>query len=431
MDARTCATHILQHVLGKQHSLSAALPSFLPRLTDPAQRAYTQQLCYGVLRWQPQLEVILQRLMSKPLRAKDMDIHCLLLLGLYQIVHIQTAPHAAVSETVSVTRQLKKNWARSLVNAVLRNFLRVQQELLMECGSNESFQSAHPEWLLNAIRQAWPADWQSIVNANNQQAPMWLRVNVQKTSPQDYLGQLLDAGIDASIPGDDAAILLGQATDVTQLPGFAEGHVSVQDAAAQLAARIIDLQPQQRVLDACAAPGGKMAHMLELQPALALMLALDKDAERLNRVDENLQRLGLTASVMTADAGSPNDWWDGQPFDRILLDSPCSGTGVIRRHPDIKALRKPADIQALSSQQSKLLDALWPLLKVGGKLLYATCSILPPENSLQIAGFLRAHQDASVLPNWPGVGRDASPGLQILPGESSMDGFYYACLQKT
>jgi 16S rRNA (cytosine967-C5)-methyltransferase len=360
-----------------------------------------------------------------------MDIHCLLLLGLYQIVHIQTAAHAAVSETVSVTRQLKKNWAKSLVNAVLRNFLREQTGLLAECGNNERFNSAHPEWLLNAIRQAWPNDWHSIVEANNQQAPMWLRVNLQKTSAQNYLTQLQDAGINASIQGDDAAILLGQATDVTRLPGFAEGYVSVQDGAAQLAARIIDLQPGQRVLDACAAPGGKMAHMLEIQPALALMLALDKDADRLNRVDENLQRLGLTASVLTADAGSPNDWWDGQQFDRILLDSPCSGTGVIRRHPDIKALRKPADIQATSNLQANLLAALWPLLKAGGKLLYATCSILPQENSLQIERFLQAQHDASLLPNWPGVGRDTSPGLQILPGESSMDGFYYACLQKT
>ncbi len=430
MDPRTCATLVLQQVLGKQRSLTSVLPDYFPRLDDPGQQAFTQQLCYGVLRWQPQLEVILNSLMDKALRRKDQDLHCLLLLGLFQILHLQTPDHAAVSETVAVTRRLKKPWARSLVNAVLRNLLRRQQETLKSCDDNPAYQSAHPAWLRERIEQAWPEQAPEILAANNRQAPMWLRLNRNRTSVDEYLKQLEQTGLPASLYAPTGAIRLEQATDVTRLPGFSEGLVSVQDAAAQFTAGILAAEQGHRLLDACSAPGGKTAQILETTTRLDC-LALDQDPARLKRVDDTLQRLGLSASTLCADAADTDSWWNGQQFDRILLDAPCSGTGVIRRHPDIKILRREDDIQSLSEQQQRLLRSLWPLLKTGGRLVYATCSIMPEENQHQIAAFVHAHADARHCPPELPVGQALEYGTQILPGEQAMDGFYYACLEKS
>ncbi|HFE32048.1 MAG TPA: 16S rRNA (cytosine(967)-C(5))-methyltransferase RsmB, partial [Gammaproteobacteria bacterium] len=318
-----------------------------------------------------------------------------------------------------------------LVNAVLRNFQRQAEELLAAADASEPGRWAHPQWLIDSVRTAWPDDWQRILTANNERAPMTLRVNVRQQSRDDYLQRLEQAGIDAeATTHSDGGIRLRSPCDVTQLPGFSEGAVSVQDEAAQLAAQLLDVRPGQRVLDVCAAPGGKTAHILERSDDIAL-LAVDIEARRLQRVTDNLQRLGLQAEVREGDARRPDDWWDGRPFERILLDAPCSASGVIRRHPDIKLLRRPGDIETLLELQGEILRAIWPLLAPGGMLLYATCSVLPQENQQRVAAFLAEQPDAEGRPLEADWGRASGIGRQILPGGvAQMDGFYYACLHK-
>lgn len=430
MKSRTAAAKVLAQVLGKGRSLGGILPPALAQLRKDGERALAQEMCYGVLRWYPRLAALVERLLSKPLKERDADVRSLLLLGLYQIIYMRVPDHAAVTETVAAARDLGKPWAGGLVNAVLRNYLRDSAHLLEEVDQNEAAALAHPAWLLELIKHAWPRDWQAIVTANNQRPPMALRVNAQHRERDAYLRMLVDDGIAAfPAPYTTHGVILEQPTDVERLPGFNEGWVSVQDSAAQLAAELLDVQPGQRVLDACAAPGGKAAHILESQPGIDLT-ALDSDAARLKRVDENLRRLQLQARLIEGDAAQPAAWWDGVMYDRILLDAPCSATGVIRRHPDIKILRRPDDIAALAELQGRMLQALWPLLKPGGMFLYATCSILPQENEQQITRFLAAQTDAcekAIDASW---GNPGEAGRQILPGENNMDGFYYACLQK-
>ncbi len=430
MKSRTAAAKVLAQVLGKGRSLGGVLAPALAQLRQDGERALAQEMCYGVLRWYPRLAAILERLLSKPLKERDADVRGLLLLGLYQIIYMRVPDHAAVAETVAAARGLGKPWAGGLVNAVLRNYLRDSAHLLEEVDQNEAAALAHPAWLLELIKNAWPRDWQAIVTANNQRPPMALRVNARHRERDAYLRVLIDAGIAACpAPHTPHGITLEQPIDVERLPGFSEGWVSVQDSAAQLAATLLDVQPGQRVLDACAAPGGKAAHILESQPGIDLT-ALDSDAARLKRVNENLRRLHLQARLIEGDAAQPAAWWDGVMYDRILLDAPCSATGVIRRHPDIKVLRRPGDIAALAELQGRMLQALWPLLKRGGMFLYATCSILPQENEQQITHFLTAQTDAcekAIDASW---GNPREAGRQILPGENGMDGFYYACLQK-
>jgi len=314
---------------------------------------------------------------------------------------------------------------------VLRRYQREQAVLDAAAEAEPVARHAHPHWLLTRLQQDWPDDWQAVCAANNARAPMTLRVNTLRGSPADYQQRLTEAGLAAtSQPHAPAALVLTEPTDVAALPGFAAGDVSVQDAAAQLAAPLLDVQAGQRVLDACAAPGGKTAHLLENNPS-AELVALDNDAARLDRVAETLARLQLAARLLHADAGQVVDWWDGKPFDRILLDAPCSASGVIRRHPDIKALRRAVDIDALAAQQARLLDALWPCLAPGGKLLYVTCSVLAAENGRQVKTFLARTPDAAALPLAADWGRPAGHGRQILPGEADMDGFFYALLVKT
>ena len=430
MHVRALAATVVFQALSEGRSLAETLPNAVERLRDSSERALLQELSYGTLRWYPQLDGVAQLLLRKPFKRKDGDVFALLLVGLYQLMHLRVAPHAAVSLSVSAVDDLGKSWAKGLVNAVLRGYQRDPALLARACTAPGA-QLAHPDWLLAAFKRDWPDHWQAIAQANNARPPMTLRVNQGRVERDAYLAQLEQKSLLARV-SDFApdALTLDQPIDVLHLPEFARGWVSVQDAAAQLAAQLLDAKAGERVLDACAAPGGKSAHILERQPALAELVAVDRDAQRMRRVSENLQRLELQARCIVADAVATADWWDGRPFDRILLDAPCTATGVIRRHPDIKVLRRDADVAGLVAQQARLLHALWPLLQEGGTLVYATCSVLREENELQMQNFLNAHvhaQEISVDAAW---GHACAVGRQILPGEADMDGFYYAILRK-
>lgn len=424
---RALAARAVHAVLHHGRALDDALEAQRATL-PPDDSALLYELTYGTVRWSFTLEAIRAAFMPRPLRAADRDIAALVLVGLYQLRHTRVPAHAAVAQTVDAVAVLEKPWARKLVNALLRRYQR-EPDVLDPLTSDPVVRYSHPRWLLTALEAAWPQAWTAIVQANNERAPLTLRVNVRKVSRDAYLQHLADAHL-AARPGEpDTAIVPERPVPVTALPGFAEGWVSVQDAAAQWAAVLLDAQDGERALDACAAPGGKAAHLLERAPALALT-ALDKDPARLLRVEQGFARLGLAATTRAADASQPDTWWDGHPYAAILLDAPCSGTGVIRRHPDIKIHRTAADVVRLQATQSALLEALWPLLARGAKLLYATCSVLPSENEEQIMQFRARHRDASeVTLSVPGaVARPA--GLQILPGSADRDGFYYACLRK-
>lgn len=428
MSARYLATKILTTVLQGGISLNEAFARFAPPTTLDV--SLVKELCYGCLRYYPRLQAIIRQLLARPLKPKDKDIEILMALGLYQMLAMRIPEHAAVAETVNATKKLGKTWARGVVNAVLRNFQRSKDSLLKDITEQEA-QFAHPTWLLHRIQQAWPNDWQTIVEANNQHPPLTLRVNLKRQSRDAYLQLLVAKGIEAiATPYSTSGISLASPIDVKKLPGFTKGHVSVQDLAAQLATQLLAVKPGQRVLDACAAPGGKTAHILEAQPALAELVAIDKDEKRLLRVEENLARLSLSARLICADAADTKTWWDGRRFERILLDAPCSATGVIRRHPDIKYLRQEQDFHSLPQQQLQLLNALWPLLASGGVLVYATCSIMPEENTQTITHFLSSHTDAAELPIKVDWGRCVKLGRQVLPGEANMDGFYYVRIKK-
>lgn len=430
MNLRGCAAQILSHVISDGQSLTAALDSHLPKIHDHQDRAFVQALCYGVIRHYFELDCLLRQLMTKPLKQKDGDIKALLLMGLYQLQHMRVKQHAAVSETVAATKH--KPWSKSLVNAILRNFLRDSEAFKAACSEDAQARANHPDWMIREISHCWPEHAEQIFSANDQLPPMALRVNLLQGTRDDYLALLNQQGITAQIvPFCPSALILYQPLGVEQLPGFNEGRVSVQDVAAQLAAALLDVQPGHRVLDLCAAPGGKTAAILEHQPQLQSLLAVDVDETRLRRVSDNLQRLQLRADTRVADASQPGAWSDNRQFDRILIDAPCSGLGVIRRHPDIKLLRRDTDIPVLQSLQSKILDTAWQLLAPGGKLLYATCSVLKPENELQIGAFLQRHADATEIPLSADWGLARPHGRQILTGTLQMDGFYYASLGKS
>jgi 16S rRNA (cytosine967-C5)-methyltransferase len=429
VNTRRVAAQILSRVTTAEgHSLTSALDTTLHNIESSKDRAFVQALCYGVCRHYHRLDFILNQLLDKPL--KNEDIKALALVGLYQLGFMRVKPYAAISETVSAAGN--KTWAKALVNALLRNYLRKQGELEAAAEKNPVAAVSHPAWLLEQISQDWPEQAAQIFAENNRQPPMGLRVNLAKITRDDYLRQLNQHGITATAAAQCvSAIVLDKPIAVELLPGFAEGLISVQDCAAQLAAELLAVQAGDRVLDICAAPGGKTAHILEHQPALKALVAIDIDESRMRRVSDNLQRLNLRATqLLIADATQPQHWWDGIPFERILLDAPCSALGVVRRHPDIKLLRRPEDIAQLQALQKKLLDTAWPLLAPGGTLLYATCSILKQENEQQAAAFLASHQDAiewPILSTW-GIARPV--GKQIITGESGMDGFYYARFKK-
>jgi 16S rRNA (cytosine967-C5)-methyltransferase len=390
-----------------------------------------KELGYGTLRWHPRLAAFLARLLEQPLKGSDLDVEALLLLGLYQLIYMRVPDHAAVRETVEACRTLKKGWAAGLVNGVLRRFLRERAALEAAIADDPAARYAHPLWFIDELRRDWPHHWEEMLAAGNERPPLTLRVNRARNPRDAFLGQLAAAGLAArACRHSPDGVVLDKPLDVAALPGFAAGQCSVQDEAAQLAAGLLDVSPGQRVLDACAAPGGKACHLLEWHPGLALTL-VERDSFRARRIHENLERLGLHADVRVADACEPLGWWDGVPFDRILLDAPCSASGVVRRHPDAKLRHRPDQLEAAASLQKRLLDALWPLLMPRGKLVYATCSVFRRENAAQLEGFLAAHGDAEALPlDDVGWGVRSGAGRQILSGEDGMDGFYYACLQK-
>lgn len=430
MSARAAAALCLQRVIYEGESLTEVLQDHTIATLNPHDQALLRDMCFGTLRWHERLSAILKKLVKKALKPADKDVECLLRIGLYQLIYQRKPDHAAVNETVKATKKLKKEWAGKLVNGVLRTFIRQQAELLVQADSTVTARYAFPDWLLERIQTAWPDAWADILSASNTHAPMTLRVNQRVQTTVAYQAMLQEAGIAAElVPLVDSALSLQTPVGVEQLPGFFSGAVSVQDAAAQLAAQLLDCQAGMRVLDACAAPGGKTSHLLERTDGLHL-IAIDESESRLKRVTENLTRLHLQAELLAADAGGTTAWWNGQLFDRILLDAPCSATGVIRRHPDIKVLRRASDIAELQQEQAQLLHNLWHTLRPGGKLLYATCSILPDENSHQVEAFLTEHPDAHLLPLEVAWGYAQVAGRQILPGEQGMDGFYYALLGK-
>ena len=427
---RAAAVQLLQQ-LRSGRSLSDLLPRATPALA-PRDRPLFKELCFGTARWWLRLSPLLELLLRHPMKPRDEDLRTLILVGLYQLAYLRTAPHAAVAETVEVTRLLGKPWAAGLVNGLLRRFQRERAALLARVDRDPAARHAHPRWLCDALRQAWPDQWEPLLQAANQRPPMTLRVNLARIGRQAYFEQLRAAAIPARpVPGIPSAVVLDRALEVGELPGFEQGLVSVQDAAAQLAAGLLGLQPGQRVLDVCAAPGGKSAHILESVSGDLRLTAVDIDRQRVARIHDTLQRLGLQAEVIAADATRPAGSWARQRYDRILLDAPCSATGVIRRHPDIKLLRRASDIPRLVALQSRLLEAVWPLLQPGGMLLYATCSLLPEENQGQIERFLEATPDARAQQPEAGWGHARGAGRQTLPGEETMDGFFYACLWKT
>lgn len=427
-DFQRLRLHVLQALSRVQDgaSLSVVLPDLMVQL-DASQRAQGQAWLMAAIRSAPRFQWLLERYMDKPIRRKDRIVHTLLLLGLSQCEAADTVAAKIVNETVALLPALKKNWAKGVVNGLLRRYLREQEALQEE--DDPVWRYAHPQWLIDALQQAWPEQWVDILTENNLQPPLSLRVNLSQVSPDAVMAEFDRAGVGCSQLAD-AAIQVEVEGDITHLPGFEQGWWAVQDVAAQQAAYLMDVQPGMRVLDACAAPGGKTAHLADVMNNQGELVALDVNEERLNRVKENLQRLQLQATLLNGDAGKPAEWWDNKPFDRILLDAPCSATGVIRRHPDIKLHRLKSDLDELVRIQQQLLESLWSVLAPGGMLVYASCSVLPQENTQQIEEFIRNHEDAeekSLTVSW---GMACQYGRQVFPGRQGMDGFYYACLLK-
>ena len=421
---RSMAASAIEKVVEQGQSLSNILPPLQQKVSDK-DKALLQELCFGVLRTLPQQEWLISKLMSRPMTGKQRTIHYLIMVGFYQLLHTRIPPHAALAETVEGAVVIKRPQLKGLINGVLRQFQRQQEELLAEFADSDQ-RFLHPEWLLKRLQKAYPSQWQAIVEANNQRPPMWLRVNRNHHTRDEWLALLETAEMNGFT--HDAypdAIRLASPAPVQSLPGFEQGWVTVQDASAQGCMTYLEPQNGDRILDLCAAPGGKTTHIIEVAPKASVM-AVDIDEQRLSRVYDNLKRLGMKAEVKQGDGRTPAQWCGDEQFDRILVDAPCSATGVIRRHPDIKWLRRDRDINELAQLQSEILDAVWPHLKPGGTLVYATCSVLPEENSQQIAAFLKRTSNATLRT----TGTPDKPGIQNLPGAEDGDGFFYAKLIK-
>ncbi|MGW8248117.1 MAG: 16S rRNA (cytosine(967)-C(5))-methyltransferase RsmB [Acidiferrobacterales bacterium] len=431
-NVRAIATLVLADIVIHRHSLDNALTRIIEQnaaFEDKRDRGLVQEIAYGCMRWYYLLDSLANELLEKPLKSKDQDVHLLLLVGLYQLEFLSIKPHAAVAETVAATTILGKPWAKGLLNACLRRFQREHAKLLERVtASGDSVALSHPQWLLQELKRDWPNDWPAIAEQNNQRPPMHLRVNLAKTSREDLSQRLAEAGFHAAELATPCGLALDSPAPVDNLPGFADGEFSVQDVSAQYAAILLEPQQGEKLLDACAAPGGKACHLLEIVDGEATLVAVELDPTRAERIRENLSRLDLSAELKIADAAYPGAWWDKKPFDRILLDAPCSATGVVRRHPDIKYHRTPSDVDKLTELQAALLEALWPLLKRGGKLLYATCSVLARENEQQITRLLDRHTDAREVPVSPTGSIPRLHGVQLLPSEG--DGFYYCLVEK-
>ena len=433
--ARSLAAHAVARILREGVTLDAVLKDALAT-ADPQLAPSVRSLSYGAVRGYYRHEAILGRLLSSPVRSLDHLVRALLSVALYELEDDRTPEYAVVDAAVQTAKATDAVRAAGLINAVLRRYLRERKSLDAEIARNPATRHASPVWLADRLRADWPVRWTQLLAAGDAQAPMWLRVNSQRGTADEYLKKLREAGIGARaherVPH---SVVLDTPCDVHDLPGFAQGLVSVQDLGAQCVAFPLALAAGQRVLDACAAPGGKTALMAEREPALAQLVAVDIDPQRLARVRDNLTRGELSAELVAGDAGAPATWWDGIPFDRILLDAPCSALGVIRRHPDIRLRKSPSDIDKLPQLQARLLAAAWRLLARGGRLVYATCTVTRSENRDLIGEFLRGTPDAVSLPaeqweGWPNLGEADDFGRQILPGEAGADGFYYAALTK-
>ncbi len=422
---RSLAARLIEQVVDKGQSLSTILPAAQKGLSDK-DSALLQEICFGIARTLPQLDALIGKLMERPLTGKQRTLHYLLMVGIYQMLYTRIPAHAILAETVEGAVVLKRQSLKGLINGVLREFQRRQTELL-ESLEGQSVTLWHPSWLIKRLQSGWPGQWQQIIDANNQRPPMWLRVNRQHHSRDSWLALLNAQAMSGyTDPLSSDAIRLEKPAGVSLLPGFTDGWVTVQDLSAQRCAQYLEPQEGEDILDLCAAPGGKTTHILEIAPN-ARVMAVDVDTQRLSRVSENLSRLRMLAEVKQGDGRTPSEWCGNRQFDRILLDAPCSATGVIRRHPDIKWLRRDKDIAELAALQAEILEAIWPHLKAGGTMIYATCSVLPEENHLQISSFLQRHPEAQAIA-LPG---GEPHGLQVFPEQNGGDGFFYAKLIKS
>ncbi|MBR7888148.1 16S rRNA (cytosine(967)-C(5))-methyltransferase RsmB [Marinomonas sp. A79] len=434
--ARQVAIQVITNILLQQGSLSTQLARHQQDVASE-HIPLLKELCFGVCRQYPKLNSIALHLLAHPFEEKDTDLYATLLLGLYQLTYMNTPDHAAVHETVEACRLLKKDWATKLMNAVLRRYQREVDEIEAELESTPSVEYNQPKWLLKRFLKHWPEQFESIVDASNMHPPMCLRVNQHRVSRETYQSKLEEVGIKSTFGEfSPSALYLKNATRVSELPDFESGFVSVQDEAAQLSAHILSPKKSEKILDACAAPGGKTGHLLEVSDEIDLT-AVELEPWRMEKIESNLERLGYNAHLVCADAGELDAWWDGEHFDKILLDVPCSATGVIRRNPDIKINRKPADIEELVAIQKTIIKNVWSTLKPGGFMLYATCSLMPEENEQQMSHFLATHEEATEVPlnsitpefalEW---GTEVSHGRQLFPTLESHDGFYYCLIQK-
>mgnify|MGYP002884355686 CR=1 FL=1 len=397
-----------------------------PPVFSPRNNSLFRSLSYGIVRWHYRLEWQVEQLITKNLNPNDKKLKSLLRLGLFQLQFTRIPHHAAVSETVNTAEILGISKTKGLVNAVLRRFLREREKIDTSlCKDPQAFTS-HPKWMVDLIKKDWPDSWKAIINENNLQAPMWIRVNERKVKISDYLCLLEKNFLEYEYILENNLLRLKKPIPAKLLPNYEKGWVSIQDGAAQLAFNYLDIKSGDRILDACAAPGGKSAHILEACKDIKELVSVDINNNRLDTMRENLDRLGLKPKIICGDACSPTDWWDGNLFDKIILDAPCSSIGVIRRHPDIKVLRNKKDIENVACLQENLLKSLWPLLKPGGTILYSTCSIIYKENQERVTKFVNEISDAYF--NEEIFGGESY--RQILPGENNMDGFFYSSIKK-
>lgn len=439
--SRALAARAVDGVIQRGMTLESALEGAMTGAGEPAleprDRASIQALAFGAIRWHHRHQALLALLLDRPLRPRDQILEAVLSVGLFELADPERPDYPAVSAAVAASRLLGHERAAGLVNATLRRFQREAPALGERISADEAARYSHPAWLIRRFHQDWPGSAPEILAANQRHPPLWIRVNTRRIALAGYATRLATelgtASSELAIAPQALRVL--EPAAASRLPGFGEGLVSIQDAAAQLAAPLLGASAGMRVLDACAAPGGKTTHLLELANGDLDLTALDISAGRLEQVAGNLARLGLRATLLVGDACRPADWWDGRPFDRILVDAPCSATGVIRRHPDIKCLRRESDLPALASRQLALLTNLWPLLRPGGRLLYSTCSLLADENENLVAAFATQRQEVRRLPTClpsavPGMGADSvAPALQLVPGPADTDGFYYALME--
>ncbi len=431
-EVRAAAAKIVDAVTGAGRSLDDAIAEYETSF-PPADRSLLRMLGYGCIRHHWSLHGVIDRLLDRPLKKRDRIVRSLLAVGLYQLTDTRIPDHAAVSATVEAARRLQRPKHAGLMNAILRRYMRERELLAFD---DEQARYDHPAWLIEILKNDWPKDWPAILAANNERAPMWLRVNRQRGGVEAYREKLAREGLEAmQLPGFDDALRLDEPVPISVLPGFDAGDVSVQDAAAQLAAPWLLDGRRGDILDACAAPGGKSAHLKEMAANSIDLTCIDVDPDRATRITDTLRRLGLDATIRVGDASKPGEAGESGAWDGILVDAPCSGTGVIRRHPDIKLLRRASDINELTRLQAAILSSCWASLAPGGRLLYVTCSVLAAENDGVVGPFLEAHSDArenDMLPNnnIRDVMRRRACGYQVLPGTAGLDGFYFACLEK-